>query len=319
MLQGKSNSQDYIDHIFLGNSESLEQIPDSVVHLTVTSPPYWNAIDYRSHITDPTLNFRNRKTSESYQSYLAFLSRSFKEVYRVHRRGSVVAVVIGTILHDGEHIPLPFHLVRLMEKIGYEFLQDIIWHKCTAGVKRAGSVIQKPYPGYYYPNIMTEYILLFKKPGPKIYRRKNAAEREQSKIDIDSVFTRDIANNIWNIAPVPPRTVDHPCPFPEEIPERLIRLYTYVGDLVLDPFAGSGTTLKVAHFLGRHFVGYEIEEKYVRVAKRSISEPSKIRKEQLVVEFKKVKRGEKIPPKNAKQRRYRKGPPVKEKEPLLFK
>jgi site-specific DNA-methyltransferase (adenine-specific) len=123
-----------------------------------------------------------------------------------------------------------------MEKIGYEFHQDIIWHKCTAGVKRAGSVIQKPYPGYYYPNIMTEYILLFKKPGPKIYRWKTAAERDQSKIEIDSVFTRDVANNIWNIAPVPPGTVDQKTPtkLPAELIKKILMYSSEQGDIVLD-------------------------------------------------------------------------------------
>ena len=99
---------------------------------------------------------------------------------------------------------------RLLRDIGWEFHQDIIWNKVTGGVKRAGLFIQRPQAGYYYPNIMTEYILVFRKPGEFRRGKKQA-------LDIDDLFKRDIANNIWHIAPIPPRTIDHPCPFPEEL------------------------------------------------------------------------------------------------------
>ena len=116
-------------------------------------------------------------------------------------------------------------------------------------------------------------------------------------MEIDSVFTKDIANNVWHIAPVPPGQLNHPCPFPEEIPYRIISLYSYPGDLVLDPFAGVGTTLKVAEALGRDWVGYETKEAYVKEAKKLIEEPLRVR-EQLVVEFAKIPRGVRVPAKN---------------------
>jgi site-specific DNA-methyltransferase (adenine-specific) len=106
-------------------------------------------------------------------------------------------------------------------------------------------------------------------------------EKEAARISIDRLFTLDIANNIWHIAPVPPRTIDHPAPFPEEIPHRLIRLYSYPGERVLDPFAGSGQTLKVARHLGRNFAGYEIIPKYVALAAKRLMEPLNLRREQL--------------------------------------
>ena len=102
-----------------------------------------------------------------------------------------------------------------MLDIGWDFHQDIVWNKVTGGVKRAGVFIQKPRYGYYYPNIMTEYILVFRKPG--VVRRST-----KEALDIDDLFTRDIANNVWHIAPVPPNSIDHPCPFPEELVRRLI-------------------------------------------------------------------------------------------------
>ena len=98
----------------------------------------------------------------------------------------------------------------------------------------------------------------------------------------------DVANNVWHIAPVPPGTLDHPCPFPEEIPHRLIRMYSYRGDVVLDPFCGSGQTAKVAASLGRHTINYDIKRKYVDYARERVSTPLKIRPKQLVARFDKV-------------------------------
>ena len=98
----------------------------------------------------------------------------------------------------------------------------------------------------------------------------------------------DVANNIWHIAPIPPNQIDHPCPFPEEIPHRLITLYSYPGELVLDPFAGSGQTLKVAHWLKRQFVGYETIKKYVDLARKRIDDHLSLRPQQLIAVFDKV-------------------------------
>jgi DNA modification methylase len=296
----------YLNKIFLGSAENMDVLPDGVVDLTVTSPPYWNAIDYRAHATNPTGNYRTRKSDDSYEAYLDFLRRCFSEVLRVHRPGSFIAVIIGTILHNGTHIPLPHHLVGIMEKIGFEFYEDILWHKCTAGIRRAGTFIQHPFPGYYHPNIMTEHILIFRKPGEAIFRRRGNDEKERDRVPIDSLFTHDIANNIWNVAPVPPGIINHPCPYPEELPDRLIKLFSYTGDLVLDPFAGSGTTLKVAKNHGRNFVGCDIEPEYLTLAQKRLKEKSAIRHNQIILEFKKIRPGETVLAKNPKQRRYRK-------------
>lgn len=179
-------------------------------------------------------------------------------------------------------------MVARLTRSGWEFHQDIIWHKCTAGVKRAGVAIQKPYPGYYYPNIMTEYILIFRKPGPPIYQHRTSEEKDLAAFSVNRLFTMDIANNVWHIAPVPPDHIDHPAPFPEEIPFRLITLYSYPNDLVLDPFAGSGQTLKVARWLNRRYVGYEIIEKYAELSRQRINEPLSLRPQQLVAVFEKI-------------------------------
>ncbi len=269
----------------------MPELADNSVALTVTSPPYWNAIDYDRHAEDASQYYRTRQYAngfQEYEDYLDWLERIFDEVLRVTVPGGVCAVVIGTVLLKGRLYPVPFDFTSRLVRRGWEFHQDIIWHKCTAGVKRAGVAIQNPYPGYYYPNIMNEYILLFRKPGPKIYAGRTKADKEAAAYPIDRVFTMDIANNIWHIAPVPPNTIEHPAPFPEEIPYRLIQLYSYPDDLILDPFTGSGQTLKVAHQLGRRYVGYEIIPKYIALAQQRIQEPLHVRKEQLIAVFEKA-------------------------------
>ena len=184
-------------------------------------------------------------------------------------------------MHKGKHYPTPMLITERLLKIGWDFHQDIVWNKVTGGVKRAGVFIQKPRSGYYYPNIMTEYILLFRKPGDPRRGQKKA-------LDIDELFKRDIANNIWHIAPVPPKTINHPCPFPEELARRLVVLYSDEGDEVLDPFLGSGQTALAAVKHGRRCVGYDIEESYLDLACKRVACPPPPRSFNLVVRFEKV-------------------------------
>ncbi len=299
-----------LNSIFQHSCETMPELANGSVDLTVTSPPYWNAIDYDAHAQDATLdkaarkNYRPRQ-AENYADYLQFLKRVFTETLRVTKAGGHCALVIGTVLLNGKHVPVPYHVTALMEEIGWDFHQDIIWAKVTGGVKRAGATIQNPYPGYYYPNLMLEYILLFRKPGEKkMYAGKTKQEKERDAMELDAVFTRDIANNIWHIAPVPPNQLPHPCPFPEELAYRLIRLFSYTGDLVLDPFAGIGTTLKVARATNRNYVGYELKKEYIKFANKRVKEDLKLRK-QLIADFVKLEYGEKMAAKNEKRAPFR--------------
>ncbi len=280
-----------INRIYQHSCETMPELRDDRVALTVTSPPYWNAIDYDIHAANKAEHYRTRAYAlgyADYTDYLDWLDRIFTEVLRVTKPGGFCAIVIGTVLLNGRHYPVPFDLITRLTQSGWLFHQDIIWHKCTAGVKRAGVTIQKPYPGYYYPNIMTEYILVFRKPGEPIYKTHSIEEKDRSSYPINKLFTYDIANNVWHIAPVPPDQLDHPCPFPEEIPYRLIQLYSYKGELILDPFTGSGQTTKVAKHLGRKFVGYETIEKYVQLAEARLAEDLHIRPQQLIARFEKI-------------------------------
>lgn len=273
---------------YVASSERMPHVQDESVALTITSPPYWNAIDYDRHAKDPEQSYRTRLYKsgfDDYESYLSWVSGILSEVLQKTMPGGFLGVVAGTVLLDGTMYPVPFDLVPALTRHGWLFHQDIVWHKVTGGVKRAGVFIQYPYPGYYYPNIMNEYILLFRKPGKPIYRTAAAEAKEAVRYEIGAVFTREVANNVWHIAPVPPGVLEHPCPFPEEIPYRLVQLYSYPGDTVLDPFLGSGQTSKVAWALGRSTVGYDTVDAYVRYAFQRLDEPLAVRDKQLIAEY----------------------------------
>lgn len=287
----KTRSQTWKDRIVHGSCEDLSMIPDGGIALTVTSPPYWNAIDYDRHADDNTQWYRTRQYTDAratYEEYLDWLVGIFCGVRRKTKPGGFCAVVIGTLLLNKKHYPIPFHLVHRMCEDGWLFHQDIIWNKVTGGVKRAGVFIQHPYPGYFHPNIMTEHILIFRRKGDPIFKDRTSREKESASVPINRLFTSDIANNVWHIAPVPPGHLDHPCPFPEEIPARLISLYSFPQDVVLDPFCGSGQTVKVAHHLNRHYVGFDVIDKYVKYSCKRLEEPLSIRQEQLIARFEKI-------------------------------
>ena len=264
----------------------MSQCSNASIALTVTSPPYWNSIDYDIHTSEGAEAWHREREykgfGNSFVDYLNNLAKAFLEVHRVTMEGGFCAIVIGTILRKGKHYPVPMLISKILIDSGWEFHQDIIWNKVTGGVKRAGSFIQNPKAGYFYPNIMTEYILIFRKPGA--VRRGTRQE-----LEIDELFTRDIANNVWHIAPVPPKTIDHPCPYPEELVRRLVLLYSKEEDEILDPFLGSGQTAVVALREGRRCVGYDIEISYLRMAEQALKEGrGNTRKHNLLPRWEKV-------------------------------
>jgi site-specific DNA-methyltransferase (adenine-specific) len=175
----------------------------------------------------------------------------------------------------------------LVEPFGnWNLHEEIIWHKVTGGTNRYGSFVINPYPKYFRANIMHEFILVLRK-GDVNSGRTNRNEILPAKHE---EFTKEIANSIWHIAPVPPGHIEHPCPFPEEIPYRLMKLYSYEGDLVLDPFNGSGQTTKVAHNFGRRYIGIDLMNEYVSLAKLRIDKESiHIRPDALIAKWQKVR------------------------------
>lgn len=264
---------------------TMAHCADDSIALTITSPPYWNAIDYDVHTSRGADAWHRNRTyarfGQSLDDYMENIDAVFRRVLRITIKGGFCAIVVGTILHKGKHFPIPMHITQRMMESGWEFHQDIIWNKVTGGVKRAGCFIQKPNFGYYYPNIMTEYILIFRKAGAPRRGAKKA-------LDIDTLFTRDIANNIWHIAPIPPKTIPHPCPYPQEIVRRLLLLYSQEGDDILDPFIGSGQTALVARKHGRFCIGYDIEETYLQLSMQRLASPPKERPYNLLPKFDKL-------------------------------
>ncbi len=212
------------------------------------------------------------------------MKQVFSQVFQVTKPGGFCCIVIGNeIIEDKAKLPLPAILsVELTRKeVGWKFFEEIIWNKVTGGKKRFRVTIQHPYPTYYYPNIMHEQIIILRKEP--FHNMKDS----KSRLVIGDLMKKEVANSVWHIAPVPPSYRRyHPAAFPEEIPYRLITLYSNVGDLVLDPFVGSGQTTKMARFLKRRYLGVDKSEKYVSVAKQRTGEPPLLRKMQLVPNWK---------------------------------
>lgn len=263
---------------------SAAKIPvkDGVFRLTVTSPPYHNAIDYKKHIAKNSWYRGN--LGDSLEYYLSQMEQAFSEVYRVTMESGFCCIIIGNEISDGTLIPLPHMMIeRLCKPKGkWDFQEEIIWNKVTGGLDRFGVTIQRPYPTYYRANVMHEHILVLRK-GQLAHQKHSL-----SKFVIDDVMKKDTSNSIWNIAPVPPRYIDHPCPFPEEIPQRLVTLYSNKGEFVLDPFSGSGQTGKAAKFLGRNFVGIDIEKEYTKLSKKRVETEKPHVRPQLVSKWEKI-------------------------------
>ena len=276
----KMSIQKYvIDDIVCEDSRHLSSFvkPDSVA-LTVTSPPYRNAIDYGKHIQDNNDNYRGGSMWSSLDQYLDEMKKVFDEIYKVTIPGGHCAIIIGLEVVNREIIHLPFYLItKLLNDRKWILREEIIWNKVTAGRNgvgnRFGTTIRNPYPCYYHANVMHEHIFILSKGETNPKARKQEAIKHLEKLTIDDLMKREIANSTWNIAPVPPRVLSHPCPFPEQIPWRLIQLYTHINDVVLDPFNGSGQTTKVANYLGRHYIGVDIVPEYVELAKKRLEEP----------------------------------------------
>jgi len=260
------------------DSKDLSQIGINKVALTVTSPPYHNAINYQEHQTSD--EWYRGTVGESIDSWLDEMRQVFSEVYKVTKPGGYCCIVVGNeIIEEKNKLPLPaLLLVELTkEDVGWSFFEEIIWNKVTGGKKRFRVTVQHPYPTYYYPNIMHEQIIILRKlPYSNVKDKK-------SKLRINDLMKKEVANSVWHIAPVPPSYRRfHPAAFPEEIPYRLITLYSNVGDLILDPFVGSGQTTKIARFLKRKYIGVDKSAKYVKVARKRTLEKHALREMQLV-------------------------------------
>ena len=276
------------DRVILGNCKTvLQKLPENSVQLTITSPPYRNAINYDMHASGNGGYYRGNAGVDTTQ-YLDEMTEIFGDkVYRVTKEGGYCCIVIANEVVNGTILPLPHMLLsRLVQPFGkWQMHEEIIWHKVTGGTNRYGSFVINPYPKYYRANIMHEFILVLRKGDVASGR-----ERKEALPATHEEWTKEIANSVWHIAPVPPGFINHPCPYPEEIPLRLMQVYSYKGDVVMDPFNGSGQTTKVAHNMGRRYVGIDMVKEYVELARSRIAgEALHIREETLIASWKKIR------------------------------
>lgn len=239
----------HLDRIFCKSSEKMEELPDNSVHLVVTSPPYNVGKEYDK---DLTLN-----------EYREFLKRVWSEVKRVLVPGGRACINIAN-LGRKPYIPLHTFIIEDMMDLGFLMRGEIIWNKGASGSPSTawGTWLSPKNP---ILRDIHEYILVFSKG---MFSRKNPGRKSTISREEFLEFTK----SVWTFPAEPATKVGHPAPFPIELPYRLIQLYTFEGEVVLDPFMGSGQTAIAAIKTGRHFVGYDINEEYVKLAERRIRE-----------------------------------------------
>lgn len=248
--------------LIIGNCMSMKEIPDESVHLTVTSPPYFNApFDYKGV-------FKN------YQQYLCVLRRVAKELFRVTAEGRIVVLNLDDMLVNGEKFPIVADATKIFQEAGFRYRDRIIWKKPEGYLRisrRSGVILQNPYPMYFYPDNLLESIIIFQK-GKFNYKSIPKEIREKSKISTKEFQDKKWFMTLWemnNVMPGSPLEKDIAA-FPDELPYRIIKLFSYVGETVLDPFLGSGTTMKIARRLGRNSIGIEIKKSLVSIIKKKV-------------------------------------------------
>lgn len=249
-----------------GDARRFDDAACDSVGLVLTSPPYWTLKEYASsngQLGDVT----------DYGEFVTELARVWKQCHRVLIPGGRLIVVVGDVCRSrrehGRHSVAPLHasIVESCRMIGFDHLAPIIWNKIANAkyeVGGAGGILGKPYePNAIIKNDI-EYVLMFRKPGG--YRSPDVATRFLSVIG--EADHRIMFQQIWRLTGA--STKDHPAPFPLELAERLVRMFSFAGDVVLDPFVGTGTTMVAAAKWGRHSIGLEIDPGYVRYAQRRL-------------------------------------------------
>ena len=235
-----------------------EKINRDSVHFIVTSPPYWNL---RNYGYDEQIGFK-----QSYEGYLRDMKKVFSECFKVLKSGRFIAINIGTVVSNEGMKFITGDFVTICENIGFTFRKDIVWHKPKGQTKwqrGATQFSQNPYPLRYNTNINHEFILIFQKGISEELDLSN--EKRFNKF-----FVRKNAYSVWDIPPVnsPKKDEKHVAPFPEEIPRRLITLFSFENEIVLDPFAGCGTTNSVSMELGRKSIAVEMSKDYCELIKK---------------------------------------------------
>lgn len=250
--------------IIIGDSRNMTELKDKSVHLVITSPPYWQLKDYG---TSDQIGF-----NDSYEDYINNLNLAWKECYRVLNDGCRLCINIGDqfarSVYYGRYkiIPIRTEIIKFCETIGFDYMGAIIWQKATTMNTTGGATIMGsfPYPRNGIIKLDYEFILIFKKSGDAPFVSREIKEKSKmSKEEWNQYFTGH-----WNFNGA--KQDKHLAMFPEELPKRLIKMFSFVGDNVLDPFLGSGTTTLAAKNLNRNSVGYEINKKFLPIIKEKI-------------------------------------------------
>ena len=263
-----SDDAPYHDTIINRDCSHMRELPDESIDLIISGPPYWSFIDYSAFTEGRPYLWQS---DESYEDYLAQLKRWHQECFRVLRPGRFCMVVLGTLERDGSNYPIPFDAIPLLKSIGFNFRYEIVWNKISGGRQSARNFLKSPKIRRFRPNNRTEYILVCQKPA-RHFAGELWPHISAISLPDEGFFSREIANNIWNIPSARGRAAgSHPCPFPLELPARLIELFSAEKETVLDPFLGSGTTAVAARLLGRYFIGYEREIGFCQLAEQRVS------------------------------------------------
>jgi DNA modification methylase len=250
--------------VYLGDSRVMTEVADAGVDLAVTSPPYWHIKDYG---VPGQIGY-----GQSLHEYLKDLYRTWRECFRVIRPGGRLCINVGdqfaraAVYGRYKVIPLHAEFINQCEDRGFDFLGAIIWQKKTTMNPSGGATVMGSYP--FPPNgiveIDYEFILIFKKPGPS----KKVSPEIKAASKLTKAEWKEYFAGHWHFGGA--RQVGHEAMFPEELPRRLIKMFSFVGDTVLDPFLGSGTTVKAALDLGRNAVGYEINPAFLEPLSQKI-------------------------------------------------
>jgi site-specific DNA-methyltransferase (adenine-specific) len=241
---------------------NMAEIPDDSIHLMITSPPYFNApFDYKGL-------FKN------YSQYIGVLNKAAKEIHRVLKYGRIAVLNIDDMLINGEKFPIVADATKIFVDAGFRYRDRIIWKKPDGYLRisrRSGVLLQNPYPMYFYPDNLLESIIIFQK-GKFDYRVIPKDIRETSKVDKKEFSDKKWYMTLWEMNNVMPgsKLEKNIAAFPEELPYRIIKLFSYQGETVLDPFVGSGTTMKVARNLGRNSIGIEIKKSLIHIIKKKL-------------------------------------------------